>query len=185
MQLDKAIQERYSCRTFSNKKPNWRRIIECIDSARYAPMAGNAFSLKIVLIDKPEIIKKLSEASQQDFFKDVHYLVAFVSNPRILQNSFPDRAERYLREQAGAAIQNFLLRLTEEGLATCWIGHFVDDQVKEILKIPGGMEVEALFPIGYEFKKPKTKKVKTDLDNLLYFNSYGNKNMINVKKLDV
>ncbi len=184
MQLDKAIQERYSCKKFSTKKPNWRTIIECIDSARYAPMAGNAYSLKFILVDKPEIIQRLAEASQQDFFKGVHYAVVAVSNPTITKNSFPEKAEKYLRQQAGAGIQNFLLKITEAGLATCWIGHFVDDQIKHTLGIPDSMEVEAFFPIGYEFKKPKTRKDKISLDGILYFNSYGKKNMIEDKGLN-
>lgn len=185
MELDKAIQNRYSCRNFSDKKPNWRVIIECIDSARYAPMAGGIFSLRFILVDKPEIIQKISDSCQQDFFKNVHYLVAVVSNKDLTSNSFEERAEKYLRQQAGAGIQNFLLKLTESGLATCWVGHFVDEQIKKELGIPGKSNIEAVFPIGYEAKKPKTRKAKIELDNILFFNSFGNKNMINVKKQDV
>ena len=58
MELGKAIQNRHSVRKFSNKKPNWRTIIECIDSARYAPMAGNNYTLKFILVDNEEKIKK-------------------------------------------------------------------------------------------------------------------------------
>ena len=79
---------------------------------------------------------------------------------------------------AGAAIQNFLLKIEEAGLATCWIGHFVEEQVKDELKIPDDVTVEALFPIGYEFTKPR-RKSKIDLDRILYFNSYQNKKMKN------
>ena len=46
MDLDKAIKSRKSVRHFADKKPNWRDIIECIDAARFAPMAGNLFPLK-------------------------------------------------------------------------------------------------------------------------------------------
>jgi predicted oxidoreductase (fatty acid repression mutant protein) len=56
------------------------------------------------------------------------------------------------------------------------VGHFVDEQVKDILSIPKDMNVEALFPIGYPMKKPESKRI-IDLDNVLYFNKYGNKKM--------
>ena len=46
MDLDKTIKARRSVRKFKSSKPNWRDILECIDAMRYAPMAGNNFSLK-------------------------------------------------------------------------------------------------------------------------------------------
>ena len=51
MELDKAIKSRKSVRKFTSKKPNWRDIVECIDAARYAPMAGNNYTLKFIVID--------------------------------------------------------------------------------------------------------------------------------------
>jgi nitroreductase len=83
-----------------------------------------------------------------------------------------------------AAIENFLLKINECGLATCWVGHFYDEKIKRILKIPSEIEIEAIFPIGYPFEKPKNKR-KIELDEILYFNEYKNKKMITKKKLDV
>ncbi|MCA9487852.1 MAG: nitroreductase family protein, partial [Nanoarchaeota archaeon] len=61
MQLDKIIQSRRSIRKYKPKSPNWRSIIEAIDAARYAPMAGNIFSLKFILVDDEEKIKKIAQ----------------------------------------------------------------------------------------------------------------------------
>lgn len=184
MELDKAIKERKSIRKFKDKKPNWREIIECIDVTRYSPMAGNNFTLKLILVDDKEKIQKLAEASQQSFVGQVKYIVVVCSDSSRLINSYGKRGEIYSRQQAGAAIENFLLKIEEKKLATCWIGYFVEEQVKRILKIPENIDVEALFPIGYEFKKEKPRK-KIDLDNILYFNEYKNKKMKIPKKLDV
>lgn len=184
MQLDKAIQGRHSVREFKDKKPDWRDIIECIDASRWAPMAGGNFSLKFILIDDEKIIEKLADAAQQDFIKQVKYVVVVCTNPSRTLNAYEERGERYCRQQAGAAIQNFLLKLEEKKLATCWVGHFVDSLVKEALKIPDNINVEAIFPIGYGFKQ-RTRKAKIDLDNVLYFHKYKNKKMKSPKKLNV
>jgi len=184
MDLDKAIRSRTSVRKFSSKKPDWRNIIECIDAARYAPMAGGIYTSKFILVDNPEAIKKISEAAQQDFICQAHYVVVVCSNPSRTVNSYGKQGDIYLRQQAGAAIQNFLLRITESGLSTCWIGHFVESQIKRILKIPKEIGVEAIFPIGFEYEKKQTRKAKIDLDNILYFNEYGEKKMKPVKKID-
>jgi len=184
MELDKAIQARHSVRKFSKKVPNWRTIIECIDSARYAPMAGGSYTLKFIMVNDEEKIKKIAEASQQEHVGEVKFIVVACSNPSRPTNEYGKQGEVYARQQAGAAIENFLLKITESGLATCWVGYFVEDQVKRILKIPKECNVEALFPIGYETEKKRTKKAKIDLDRILYFNFYDNKNMKHPKFVD-
>ncbi len=181
--LDKIIQSRRSIKKFKSKKPDWRVIIECIDSMKYAPMAGNNFSLKFILVDDFEIIQKLSEFAEQDFFSNSQYVVVVISDENRIRSLFENRAEKYLRQQAGAAIQNFLLKITETGLSSCWIGHFYDDKIKRLLKIPENFEIEALFPIGYANEKPKPK-LKKDLDNFLYFNEYGNNKMASKDRID-
>lgn len=178
MELDKIIQSRKSVKKFSKKKPDWRKIIEAINSARYAPMAGNFFSLKFILVSDKEKIQKLSKASQQEFIANAQHVVIVCSNPSRTLNAYEERGENYLKQQAGAGIQNFLLKLEDLKLSTCWVGHFVDEQIKKILKIPKDVNVEAIFPIGYESEIAKTKqKRKIDLDNVLYFDEYGKRRM--------
>ena len=185
MDLDKVIQSRTSTKKFGSKKPDWRNIIECIDAARYAPMAGGNYTIKFILVDNKEFIKKIAEASQQDFITKAHYVVVACSNPSRLINAYGKRGENYARQQVGAAIQNFLLKIEESGLSTCWIGHFVESQIKKTLQIPEETNVEALFPIGYRYEKKYSKKAKIDLNNILYFNEYGQKKMEEQDKSDV
>jgi nitroreductase len=182
MKLDKLIQSRHSVRRFSDKKPDWRKIIECIDAARYAPMAGNNFSLKFILIDDKETIAKLAKAASQNFINQAQYLAVFCSSPTQTTRYYGSRGCDYLRQQAGAAIQNFLLKITEKGMATCWVGHFRNDAIKKILSISGNVEVEAMFPIGYEHKIKATKRKKSSLYNILYFHKYKNKKMNKLPK---
>ena len=97
--------------------------------------------------------------------------------------AFEERGKNYIKQQAGAAIENFLLKIEEKGLATCWVGHFVEYLVKEAIGIPDNIEVEAIFPIGYESPLPKRRqKQKIELDRCLYFDKYGKKQM---KKRDL
>jgi len=181
--LNKIIHNRRSIRKFNSKKPDWREIIECIDAMRYAPMAGNNFSLKFILVDNEAKIEQIAKASQQDFVGEAKYVLVVCTTPLRTEISYEERGKGYLKQQAGAAIQNFLLKITEEGLSTCWVGHFMDDQIKSILTIPKDMQVEAILPIGYAFKRPEQKRI-IELDNVLYFNKYGNKKMNTVPKVE-
>jgi len=184
MQLDNAIKSRKSVRKFKSKKPNWKSIIECIDSMRFAPTAGNNNTLKIILVDDAKKIQKITTACQQDFVGQVQYIVVICSDKSRLTNAYGERGEKFNKQQVGAAIENFLLKIQEAGLATCWVGYFIKDMIKRELKIPKEIEVEAIFPIGYEYEKSYTQKHKIDLDAILYFNQYGEKKMKTPKRVD-
>lgn len=182
MQLQTAIENRKSVRKYSEKKPDWRNIVNAIDAARHAPMSGNIFSLKFILVDNAKKIQELSEASQQPFIAKAHFVVAVCTNPEKTELNFKEKSKNYLRQQAGAAIQNFLLALEEKNLHTCWVGHFHEATVKKILSIPEEIQVEAIFPIGLPTKKTKEnekKKSKTKLQSILRFNDYKTKKMKN------
>ena len=71
------------------------------------------------------------------------------------------------------------MKITEFGLATCWIGDFVDDDVKRVLDIPDNIIVEALFPIGYEMPPKAKQETKTALDNILFFDTWKKENKVN------
>lgn len=184
MDLDNVIKKRRSVRKFSSKRPNWRDIIECVDMMRYSPTAGKNFALRLLITESKEKIEKISEAAQQPFISQAHYALVVYSDPAKIKNSFPEKADKYLRQQAGAAIQNFLLKIEEKGLSTCWIGHLVDSQVKKIFSIPDNMELEGVFPIGYEFKKENPSN-KIDFDRVLFFEKHNIKKMRVPKKFDV
>ena len=185
MDLDKAIQSRRSVKKFNSKKPDWRDIIECIDAARYAPMAGNNFTLKFIVVNDEKKISELADAAQQPFISNAKIVVVVCSDTKRTVNAYEKRGEIYCKQQAGAGIQNFWLKLVEKGFVTCWVGDFVDNLVKKILKIPSEINVEAIFPIGYESEKKYTRKAKIDLDRILYFENYGNTKMQKIKGLDV
>jgi nitroreductase len=176
MGIDRMMRSRQSIRDFKNKKPDWRNIIEAIDSARFAPCAGNNFIIKFLIVKDKEKIQKIADASEQSFIATVNYIVVVYSDPARLINLYGERGKIYSRQQAGAAIENFWLSLIDKGLSTCWVGHFDDEMIKKILKIPDKMELEAIFPIGYDSRKTD-KKNKIELDRFLYFDSHGNKKM--------
>ena len=177
MNLKKAIQTRKSIRRYSDKKPDWRKIIQALDSCRFAPMAGNMFTIRFILVQDPEKIEKIKQACQQDFVGQAQYIVVFASDNEKMKKQYADRGETFARQQAGATIENFLLTLNEKGLETCWTGYFSQSQIKKILEIPSNQKVEALFPIGLKTKVTTKPKPKPDLDPLIFFDKWGNRTM--------
>ena len=178
MSLDSIIQKRKSVHSFSDKKADWRKIIKAIDSARYTPMAGNIFTPKFIVVYETGKIKQIAQSAQQPFIADASYVIIVCSKQTLAKVQFPEQSEMFVHQQAGAAIQNILLKLEEQGLASCWIGYFIEENIKTILKIPKEIKIEALIPVGHISKITKeSKKNKIALDSILHFDKYGEKKM--------
>ncbi|MEM2932977.1 MAG: nitroreductase family protein [Candidatus Pacearchaeota archaeon] len=182
MELDNAIKTRRSIRKYAcDKRGNPEKVdieavIEAINAARYTPMAGNLFSVRMILVSDKEKIKKIADASQQDFIADAAYVIVVCTDGKQTERFYAERAERYLRQQAGAAIQTILLKITEAKLASVWVGHFYDDKIREILDIPPEIFVEAILPVAKpasDFKLPE--KRLTNLRDILYFDKWKGK----------
>lgn len=174
MKLEKVINKRCSCREFSKRKVRWDKILEAIDAACHVPLAGNSNDMKFLIVQEKETIKKIAYHCQQDWIADAPSIVVVTSDPAILERQYDERGLRYSRQQVGAAIQNFLLRITDLGLASCWVGAYSDEMIKQLLKIPGHVNVEAILPIGKPKNKPKQSK-KPALENHFYWETWNQK----------
>ncbi|MBU1854160.1 MAG: nitroreductase family protein [Nanoarchaeota archaeon] len=176
MQYRKLIEKRRSVRKFlMGKKPDWRKILQAIDCARFIPSPGNQYNFHFILVSDKNLIEQIAQACQQEFVSHGDYVVVCVSDPGALERLYGERANKYNSQQAGAAIENFLLALTDLGLATTWVGHFYEEMIKRVLEIPDKFTVEAVFPIGLEAKNiSKKTKIKADLENIVYFDKWAN-----------
>jgi len=173
MQLVDAIKSRKSVKNFDGKVPNWRKVIQAIDIARHSPMAGNIFSVKFTIVEDRAKIEKIAGACQQSFVAKAGALIVVTSDREKVRKMFDANEKGFAQQQAGAAIQNLLLALTEKGIESCWVGFFDDVGVREAVKVPGSEEVEAVIPIGFSSKERVSKKSKDSLETMVFFEKYG------------
>lgn len=166
-----AVDKRTSIRKFKDKKVNFSDVLEAIDAALKTPLAGNISTLKFVIITDPDTKEKIAEYADQLWLADADTLVVVCSKMEQLERMYKERARDYAKQQVGAAIQNFLLRITELGLASCWVGAYLDHEIKNVLTIPGEIVIEAILPVGHPDEKPKPKK-KISLEHAIYWDKW-------------
>ena len=58
------------------------------------------------------------------------------------------------------AMEHLSLAATAEGLASCWIGAFSQDEVREVLGVPPTVKVIELMTLGYPADRPRAKTRK-------------------------
>jgi len=188
MELQKALETRASVKRFSSKKPDISKIMEAIYAANMAPTAGNLHILKYIIVENSETIEKIAEACQQEFIKNAPYVVVICSDLSQLRRMYDARAEKYLRHNAGAAAENFLLKITDLGLGSTLVGAFSEPTLKNLLNIPEKVNIEVVLPVGYEMFPGKTKpRFRQTLINKVFANSWRSKyrHFAKVRRVDV
>lgn len=66
-------------------------------------------------------------------------------------------AAAYLKYNTAIAVDHLILRATDLGLGSCWIGMFDQKKVKEVFGIDQKYLVAALIPLGYPEQHPEPR----------------------------
>jgi nitroreductase len=164
MDVLEAIKGRRSVRSFkSEKNVSEKTVQELIDAARWAPSAGNIQPWEFIIVRKPEIKKRLSEAAlNQSFLEQAPVVIVVCADENRSSEGYGQRGRTlYCLQDTAAAIQNIHLTAHSLGLGTCWVGAFKEEEASKILKIPQGIRPVALIPVGYSSKFPSPRSKRT------------------------
>jgi len=157
MNVFEAIKNRYSCRSYKKEPVPEEKLKKVLEAARLSPSAHNAQERKFIVVRDVEKRNQLSEAVGQSFVAEAPVIIVAVAlDPEdILSSGVPSYAL-----DLAIAVDHMTLAATEEGLGTCWIGAFNQEEVKKILKIPEKYKVVVLMPLGFPADKsgPKSRK---------------------------
>jgi nitroreductase len=175
MDFNSVIEQRHSVRAYRAKAVGWRDVVDAVDAARKIPLAGNTNALKILVTFDPKKIAKTAEHAEQLWISDASMLAVVCSDESLLEKMYGERGRIYVRQQAGAAIQTFLLVLANKGIGGCWVGAFDDNKIRRLFEIPENIQIEALIPIGYEKTKPAGKKYKRALKGFMFWEKWNQK----------
>lgn len=171
MNTHEVIKKRRSVRAYTSEEVPEEKLQRILEVARMAPSASNRQQYKFVVVREPEKRKQLAEAAAgQGFVGEAPVVLVAVSlNPeRIMSCQVPAYAV-----DLAIAVDHITLAAVEEGLGTCWIGAFSQQEVKEILNIPEKYKVVALLPLGFPADSPGAK-VRKSLEELICYETFEN-----------
>lgn len=174
MELEQAIKERRTIRNFLDREIPLQFINECIDSARYAPIAGNIQNSRFIVIRKKQTKEEISKACEnQKWIAKSPAIIVVCSELPHMRRMFSVRGEAlYSVQNTAAAIQNILLKAYELKIGTAWIGAFNEEKIREIAGIPGDARPQAIIAMGY-YKETEQEIKREPLNNIEYFEQYG------------
>lgn len=143
--LDLA-RARYSVRAFDPRPVESEKLELILKAAQAAPSACNYQPVRILVIQKPEDLKKFSYMSRSIFGAPMVLIVcadvsvAWVRGFDKLNHAGAD---------ACIAATHIMLAAAELGLGTTWIGNFDPEQLDKQFELPETLAPICILPLGY------------------------------------
>lgn len=176
MDFAELVQCRQSDRKYDSRPVARELIVKCLEAARLAPSACNSQPWKFVVVDEPELLARMGDASaglgMNKFAREVPVLVAVVLEKMNLTARIGSviKDKEYSLLDVGIAVEHFCLQAAELGLGTCIMGWFDEKAVRKMLGI-GNRRVPLLISLGYPAAENRTK-VRKPLDEMSSWNRY-------------
>lgn len=159
------VEKRTSVRHYSDKPVSKESLERVLNAVIRAPSAKNLQPYKFVLVKDEETRKKVAQACHgQSFMALAPITVVVCAHPLSAYNAMGE-SENSIWVDAAIAMQHLVLASAAEGLGTCWIGSFSENQVKGLLNVPDDWRVVALTPLGHP-KAPQYQKSRKSTQEL-------------------
>ncbi len=158
MNFLELTRSRYSVRSYQQRPVEQDKLDRILEAVRLAPSGSNRQPWKFVVVRDADVRQRLVPAcSNQQFVGQAPVVVAGVGlmPDRLMRCDVPGDPV-----DVAIAMEHLALAAAAEGLGTCWIGAYYQDQVREVLNIPDTVKIVQLMTLGYPADEPRPKSRK-------------------------
>lgn len=168
MEFYEVVRRRTSVRAYRPDPVADEVLNRILEAGRLAPSAKNLQPWKFIVIKDPAVKAALVPACRNQAF--VSQAPVVICGCAIESEVWKGMGGYWSAEAVDLAIalEHIILAAAAEGLGTCWIGAFVEAEVRKVLAIPEGVKPIALTPLGYPAKEtsPRPRKPLSDIISL-------------------
>lgn len=157
MTVEQAIRARRSIRQYTDQPVTGAELLAVLEAGRLAPSARNQQNWHFTAVRDGALRAALCTAcnSQQMVEQAPVDLVVWADGERMM-----GCGQSAATIDCSIALSFMLLRATELGLGSCWLGAFDADAVKKLLGLPDGAMVVAVSPLGHPAERPDARPRK-------------------------
>ena len=166
--LDLA-RERYSCRSLSADPIDPKKLDAILEAARLAPTAVNKQPFHIWVVVSADGVENIGKATKFTFGARTFIVVGSKPDEAWVRKS--DNAN-FCDVDASIVATHIMLAVTDQGLATTWVGSFDAPLMATMFPQMVGYHLDAIFPIGEPLEdgtpSPRHEE-RRPVDNLVSF----------------
>ena len=182
MTFDEVVRARHSVRAYADRPVPAEDIRAICEAARLAPSASNTQTWRFIAVTDRELLDRLCKEGMRKvvsnkWSRQAPLIIVGCSKRDIMANPLGRHMmdSEYYQIDMGIAMEHLVLKATDLGLATCWIGWFNEEGVKRVLGIPDKVRVHVMATVGYAKEGtvvPALHKRKP-LDKILFYNGWS------------
>jgi nitroreductase len=179
--FDEIVKTRRSVREFEDRPVSNQDILAMVEAARWAPSACNGQTWRFIAVTDKERIKRICKEGMRavisnKWLREAPLIIVGCSDLDIIANKIGARITGidYYAIDFGIAMEHIVLKATELGLGTCWVGWFNEEKLKAVLDIPEKVRTMALLAVGYPKDTPAEKRTRKPIGKILFSERWGN-----------
>lgn len=161
-----CVNGRRSIRLFTDEKVDRALVRVLLEDAILAPSASNIQPWRFILVDDPDMLRKI-KAFSPGIGGMPPVLLVFCLDGALLKNG-KDMAVCDI----AMAVENLMLSAVCADLGTCAVKSFQPALISRLLDLPESVTPELIVTLGHPAREPEKPKRKP-LDTLLSFNGWG------------
>jgi nitroreductase len=160
MEFYDTVSRRLSVRSYKPDPVPEDALARILEAGRLAPSAKNLQPWRFIIVTDPKQRELLVPACRgQQFVAEAPVVICACA---VSEQAWAGMGGYWSAEAVDVAIalEHIILAATAEGLGTCWVGAFIEEEVRRVLAIPAGVKPVALTPLGYPARaaKPRGRK---------------------------
>ena len=149
MELMDALRGRYSVRKFSDAMPAREQIEAVLEAGRLAPTARNSQPQRLYVITKPDDLAKIDESTRCRYGAPVCIIIGYSTDEAFDHSRIVESEPwSYGELDATSVLVHMMLKATELGLGTCWLGAFDGGALHRAFDIPESVVIRAILDLG-------------------------------------
>jgi len=172
MNVYEAVANRHSIRRYKDVAVPYEILEKCVNAARLAPTGRNRQLCEFVIVDEEQLVsttfnsiaswggKSPGETPPEHAPKA--FIVTLINKE--LEAELAGGRGITVYHDAGIAVANMILVALEEGIGTCPILSFKENEWKQILNIPDKYDIDIVLALGYPDESPVTEVSKGPIE---------------------
>ncbi len=162
-----TVRNRHSVRKYRKEAVENEKLHAILETACAAPTAGDLQSYRILVVENPDLRRRLSEcADHQEFIAEAPIALVFCADRKRAEEKYGERGrDLYAVQDATIAAAYAQLAVVAAGLGTTWVGYFDVPKMQQLLALEPHLEPIAMLSIGYpaEFPEPTPRRRLDDV----------------------